>query len=41
MKTLTFIRHGESVANAGGVTMPHHIIPAVRLGTTAGASRRS
>ena len=26
-KTLTFVRHGESVANAGGMTMPHHAIP--------------
>ena len=32
MKSLTFIRHGESVANAGGVTMPHHIIPLSDLG---------
>lgn len=27
MKTLTFIRHAESLANAGGVTMPNHLIP--------------
>ncbi|MDI9333831.1 MAG: histidine phosphatase family protein [Cytophagales bacterium] len=27
MKTITFIRHGESTANAGGITMAHDIIP--------------
>lgn len=27
MKTLTFIRHGESKANAGGVTIKHELIP--------------
>ena len=27
MKHLLFIRHGESVANAGGVTLPHADIP--------------
>ncbi len=27
MKTLTFIRHGESTANAGGITMAHDAIP--------------
>jgi alpha-ribazole phosphatase len=27
MKCLTFIRHGESVANAGGITMPDREIP--------------
>jgi broad specificity phosphatase PhoE len=27
MKTLTFIRHAESLANAGGVTMPNDQIP--------------
>ncbi|XXG31307.1 MAG: histidine phosphatase family protein [Ferrovum myxofaciens] len=32
MKTLTFIRHAESVANAGGITMPHHAIPLSDLG---------
>ena len=32
MKTLTFIRHAESVANAGGITMPHDAIPLSDLG---------
>lgn len=32
MKTLTFIRHAESVANAGGITMPHDTIPLSVLG---------
>lgn len=32
MKTLTFVRHGESVSNAGGVTMPHNEIPLSELG---------
>ncbi|WP_211454226.1 histidine phosphatase family protein [Collimonas antrihumi] len=32
MKKLTFIRHAESVANAGGVTMPHDAIPLSDLG---------
>lgn len=32
MKTLTFIRHAESVSNAGGVTMPHEAIPLSDLG---------
>ncbi|HEX7643016.1 MAG TPA: histidine phosphatase family protein [Burkholderiaceae bacterium] len=32
MKTLTFVRHGESVSNAGGVTMPHNEIPLSDLG---------
>lgn len=27
MKPLTFIRHAESLANAGGVTMPNELIP--------------
>ena len=27
MSTLFFVRHGESTANAGGVTMPHAQIP--------------
>ena len=31
-KTLTFIRHGESVANAGAVTMPHEAIPLSAIG---------
>lgn len=26
-KTIYFIRHGESIANAGGVTMEHNLIP--------------
>ena len=26
-RTIYFIRHGESVSNAGGVTMEHHAIP--------------
>jgi len=32
MKTITFVRHAESVANAGGVTMPHDAIPLSDLG---------
>jgi alpha-ribazole phosphatase len=24
---ITFVRHAESVSNAGGITMPHHPIP--------------
>lgn len=32
MKTLTFIRHAESVSNAGGTTMPHEVIPLSALG---------
>jgi broad specificity phosphatase PhoE len=31
-KTLTFIRHGESLANAGGVTMAHAAIPLSTIG---------
>ena len=27
MKTITFIRHGESIVNAGGVTMANDVIP--------------
>ena len=26
-KTLTYIRHGESLSNAGAITMPHNAIP--------------
>lgn len=32
MKTITFIRHGQSVANAGGLTVAHHAIPLSGLG---------
>jgi broad specificity phosphatase PhoE len=32
MKTITFIRHGESTANAGGITMAHDLIPLSELG---------
>ncbi len=32
VKTITFIRHGQSVANAGGVTMEHAAIPLSDLG---------
>lgn len=32
MKILTFIRHGESIANSGGVTMAHDAIPLSELG---------
>jgi alpha-ribazole phosphatase len=31
-KTLTFIRHAESVSNAGGITLPHHQVPLSELG---------
>jgi alpha-ribazole phosphatase len=27
MKKIYYVRHGESVANAGGITMDHHVIP--------------
>ena len=29
---LVFVRHGESIANAGGITMPHPDIPLTALG---------
>ena len=32
MQTLTLVRHAESVANAGGLTMPHDAIPLSDLG---------
>ena len=32
MKTITFVRHGQSTANAGGVTMPNELIPLSALG---------
>jgi broad specificity phosphatase PhoE len=32
MKTITFVRHGQSTANAGGVTMAHDAIPLTPLG---------
>jgi alpha-ribazole phosphatase len=32
MKTITFIRHGQSTANAGGITMAHDAIPLSELG---------
>jgi alpha-ribazole phosphatase len=32
LKTITFIRHGESVSNAGGITMAHHAIPLTAQG---------
>ncbi|MDO9354480.1 MAG: histidine phosphatase family protein, partial [Solirubrobacteraceae bacterium] len=31
-KTITFVRHGQSLANAGGVTMAHDAIPLTELG---------
>lgn len=34
MKTLTYIRHGESVSNAGGLTMAHEAVPLSELGHT-------
>lgn len=30
--TITLVRHGQSVSNAGGVTMPHATIPLTELG---------
>jgi len=33
MKTITFVRHGESTANAGGITMAQAEIPLSDLGT--------
>lgn len=41
MKTITFIRHGESVANAGGVTMAHDAIPLSALGHRQAAALAS
>ena len=32
MKTITFVRHGQSTANAGGLTMDHDAIPLSPLG---------
>ena len=32
MKTIHFVRHGESVANAGGITMPNAQIPLTEKG---------
>lgn len=32
MKTITFVRHGQSTANAGGLTMAHDAIPLTTLG---------
>lgn len=32
MKTITFVRHGQSIANAGGITMAHDAIPLSELG---------
>jgi broad specificity phosphatase PhoE len=32
MKTIYFVRHGQSQANAGGVTMEHHAIPLTDIG---------
>lgn len=38
MKTITFIRHGESVSNADGITMPHNAIPLSALGLRQAAT---
>lgn len=32
MKIITFVRHGQSTANAGGLTMPHDAIALTELG---------
>lgn len=32
MRTLYFIRHAESVSNAGGVSLEHHAIPLTDAG---------
>jgi broad specificity phosphatase PhoE len=32
LKTITFVRHGQSTANAGGITMDHDAIPLSELG---------
>jgi alpha-ribazole phosphatase len=37
MSRLTFVRHGQSVANAGGVTMEHALIPLSPLGEAQAA----
>lgn len=37
MTRLTFVRHGQSVANAGGVTMEHALIPLSPLGVAQAA----
>ena len=38
MTRIYFVRHGESVANAGGVTMEHAIIPLSPLGVAQAAT---
>jgi alpha-ribazole phosphatase len=37
MSRLTFVRHGQSIANAGGVTMEHALIPLSPLGAAQAA----
>ena len=32
LKTITFVRHAQSVSNAGGLTLPHHEIPLTNFG---------
>lgn len=32
MKTITFVRHGQSVANASGISVAHHAISLSGLG---------
>ncbi len=32
MKKIYFVRHGQSLANAGGITMEHHAIPLTNIG---------
>ncbi len=36
-RTLTFVRHGQSLANVGGVTMPHASIPLTDVGRAQAA----
>jgi len=38
MRTLTFVRHGQSLANAGGVTMEDALIPLTDLGLAQAAA---
>jgi broad specificity phosphatase PhoE len=37
-RTIWFVRHGESVSNAGGVSLPHHDIPLTAKGAAQALS---
>ncbi|WP_310165950.1 phosphoglycerate mutase family protein [Pseudoxanthomonas japonensis] len=32
LRSIYLVRHGESVSNAGGITMPHALIPLTEAG---------